>query len=134
MGIAKQFNANDQMTLLGCTHYMPPEFFSGQYCKKLDIFTFGLTINELYNGKHQTEKAGRTPRQNITARAPVLYDFIEMCISSDQHRRPSADQAKSYLKDIFKRFDSHVNDEYKKLTNQGKNEIFKKFYRDKRGG
>ncbi|CAF1496835.1 unnamed protein product [Rotaria sp. Silwood1] len=48
MGIARVIDPLNHHTQIGCASYMPPEFYHGTYDQKLDIFTFGLTLNELF--------------------------------------------------------------------------------------
>ena len=46
LGIASSSNK----PLGGSRKYMPPEFYTRKCTQKLDVFTFGLTFNELFNG------------------------------------------------------------------------------------
>ncbi|CAF5126744.1 unnamed protein product [Rotaria sp. Silwood1] len=52
--IARVIDPLNQQTQIGCAPYMLPEFYRGTYDQKLDIFTFGLTLNELFTSKKNT--------------------------------------------------------------------------------
>jgi serine/threonine protein kinase len=127
MGLARIVDSTGaQTTNIGDKHYMPPEFSSGKYTQKLDVFTFGLTLNELYNGSHKTEKG----LQVIKTKAPVLYEkYIEECIASDPDKRPTSKEIKQSLKNFIQQLKPSITREYKNSDTKRKNEIFAQVYR-----
>ena len=127
MGIAREFsNAQRQMTQIGCQPYMPWEFFKeGSYSKKLDIFTFGLTINELFGGSHHQkfDESG----EKIKKLAPYFQNLIRSCCSRVPANRPTADDIYSDLKKKTTQLNEHFakhEDAYNKLSVEDKNKWF----------
>ena len=80
MGIARTIDPEgmEQMTMIGCVPYMPPEFYSSQYNQSLDVFTFGLTLYELFVGStHEFDES--TFRIRLPKTSPVFDDLIKRC-------------------------------------------------------
>lgn len=128
MGIAKEFNPNDDKhSLIGCKPYMPPEFFTQKYNQKLDVFTFGLTLNQLYDGAHGTKGYSI----EIKKKSPVFYFFIDKCINSNPNLRPTSKQIESELKlfqQIINQFIKKIIHKYEKMKSDAKNAVFIKTY------
>ncbi|CAF1002927.1 unnamed protein product [Rotaria sordida] len=132
MGIAHVFNPAEKHTLMGCLPFMPPEFHRGssQYDQSLDVFTYGLTLNELFTEKaHQFNKS--TKRVKLTEQSPIFADLITQCINDESIRRPTAAE----LQDILYRFrrtsDNYIQEKHLNYANQtltAKNSIFVKCY------
>jgi serine/threonine protein kinase len=74
--------------------YMPPEFYKDEYTMKLDVFTFGLSMNELFGGKHSC-----TNRETkvITKGRVVFEDIISKCILNDPNNRPLSQDIENEL-------------------------------------
>lgn len=94
MGIAKIFENNQLNTLVGNGPYMPPEFHQNNYDIKLDIFTFGLTMVELFGGKHECVKK----RVKVIKQPENLWSTIEPCVDNDPSNRPTARTIEKMLK------------------------------------
>jgi serine/threonine protein kinase len=137
MGIAKIYTdknkklaeaaASRTHTLVGCRLYMPPEFYTRKYSKKLDIFTYGLTLNELYGGDHEEE--GK--KVIVTHLAPVFGYFVEKCTKDDPDQRPTSKELENDLKFFSLISNKYVKDcipEYFNLNNEKKNHVFKGIY------
>ena len=80
MGIARSVDSKsmEQMTMVGCQPFMPPEFYSGQYNQSLDVFTFGLTLYELFVGStHEFDQS--TFLISLPKKSPVFDDLIKRC-------------------------------------------------------
>ena len=125
MGIAKLIETNKN-TMIGCKPYMPPDFYTGKYDQKLDVFTFGLTINELYGGLHHFEHPIR-----IKFKAPVFYKLISECVKHDPGQRPDSKKIKNNIKSYRRVIDEAFQvyyPNYNDLSLVKKNEIFKRFY------
>ena len=88
MGIMKLYEENARVTKgVGAKWYMPPEYYSitGAITNKLDVFTFGLTLNELFGGRHVCENK----KINVVSRGKLMFpDFISKCIDNDPNNRP----------------------------------------------
>lgn len=129
MGIAKEFNPQDpkHSTNLGCLEYMPPEFYSGKYNKKLDIYTFGLTLNELYNGSHRLVLT----KIQIDKKAPVLDFFVDRCLNFDAAKRPAAKELETELKQFNQVIKSTIRNlikNYDRLAVCEKRDVFIRAY------
>ncbi|CAF1280001.1 unnamed protein product [Rotaria sp. Silwood1] len=137
MGIARFLDPTGQHTLIGCEKFMPPEFFrniSDGYCKsdeKLDIYTFGLTLNHLFTEKaHDFRSSLRLPRAIIIEKSPILYDeIISRCLDEDSKQRPTAIEIEKILKFYEQAFSKTINQStYEKMNTQQKNKVFMEFY------
>ena len=108
---------------LGCRAYMPPEFYAGDYDNKLDIFTFGLTLNELFGGSHDS----RNPMKIIN-KAVILWDIIDKCISREPRYRPTSQEILTKLLIIKKSSGlvllSEYYSNYASMPTYKKNQVF----------
>lgn len=130
MGIARYLDPMNQHTLIGHKFYMPPEFYNGKYDQKLDIFTFGLTLYELFTEKRHDFQPSST---NIVlgTRSPIFQDLITRCIANDPKERPQAIEIEKTLQLYGRKFDKSVlknNSEYDDLSTKEKNRVFIEFY------
>jgi serine/threonine protein kinase len=108
MGIARLVEG-DKTYLIGPLSYMPPEFYSKplNYTNKLDVFSFGLTINELFGGRHEARLGNEMLNIVITKECNCLiWNYIIIkCIDQDPTKRYSSmdiEEAFSCLKDCLK--------------------------------
>ena len=103
-------NIEKMTTEAGTYIYCAPEVFSGNYDNKVDVYSYGLIINELYS--HQPPfyqydyEEMKTMKKNgvfeIDQRMPEsLKGLIEKCINPDPRERPS-------FKKIFQKLISKV--------------------------
>lgn len=138
MGIARVIQPNQQQTQIGCLQFMPPEFFADSshgYFKcdqKLDIFTFGLTLNQLFTEiMHQSNVNPKGNQINIKVKSPIFYDdIIEKCLLSDKTSRPNAieiEQTLSLYEQSFSQ--TMLTDSYTKMNTKQKDQLFLDFYR-----
>ncbi len=131
MGIARVMEENNQLTLIGCEPYMPPEFITGKYDQSLDIFTFGLTLNYLFTEKqHQAIKFIIT-KVKLVEESPIFSELIARCIHDYPSQRPSAVEIEATLQAYKRGFDKLVlfeNPQYIQLSTEDKNKVFLKFY------
>ena len=70
---------------IGPNWYMPPEFQSGHYDQKLDVYSFGLTLSDLFGGDHFYNG-----RIEITEQAPIVWSLVSSCTEYDPIKRPNA--------------------------------------------
>ncbi|CAF1148117.1 unnamed protein product [Didymodactylos carnosus] len=128
MGIARAMDSNQPLTVIGCIPYMPLEFYTGTYDQKLDIFTFGLTLNELFT---EISHNNKNRRISITKQSPVFRHLIAECINDDPKRRPIANNIVIRLQ----RFRNALNKlikrtkEYPALSEERKNQILIDLYK-----
>ena len=89
MGISKFIPTyRNENTLIGCLQFMPPEFYAGNYDQKLDVFTFGLTLNIIFNGRHS--EIERQKNYRIIRQADVFREYINVFINPDPAERPNS--------------------------------------------
>lgn len=78
---------------------MAPETFDRHTCLKSDIYSFGITLIELAQGKNPN--SGRSEKevmQGVSSSfslssskfSPEFVDFVHKCLAKDPHKRPSA--------------------------------------------
>ncbi|CAF1602978.1 unnamed protein product, partial [Didymodactylos carnosus] len=89
MGIARVIDPDCHHTQLGNVKFMPPEFFHDKYNEKLDIFTFGLTLNELFT---ETSHDFIFSQHKIQLRkqSPIFTELIARCLANNPECRPTA--------------------------------------------
>ncbi len=132
MGIARVMDENNHLTLVGCGHYMPPEFCTGKYDQSLDVFTFGLTLNYLFTEKqHQSIQVLVITKVKLAEQSPVFSELIARCIHNNPSQRPSAIEIETTLQAYKRAFDKLVLSEhleYTQLPLESKNRVFLKLY------
>ena len=101
-------------------------YLKGKYDQKLDVFTFGLTLNELFGGSHYFNHPIR-----IKVQAPVGIRMITECVNHDPVKRPTSKKIKYTIK-LYRRvidesFQKHYPN-YKEMSLSSKNDTFLKFY------
>ena len=122
MGIARLVEG-EKTYLLGPPAYMPPEFFARppNFNNKLDVFSFGLTVNELFRGKHVTRLVDEVPNNEITEQCnPLIWNFIIVkCIGKDPSKRASAQEIEarcSFLNEQKNNYDEDSYSNYEKFV------------------
>ena len=137
MGIARVLDPNGQQTQMGCIQFMPPEFFrdSGdghvQCDEKLDIFTYGLTLNQLFTETmHDFRYSSPFPRITLKKESPIFYDeIIQKCLEHDPKRRPTATEIEKTLEFYEQAFsETMLSDSYTKMSTNQKDKTFIEFY------
>lgn len=124
MGIAELY-VNQSQTM-GHDAYMPPEFYTKLYDQKLDVFTFGLTINELFNGIHNMKHP-----IVIDKKASICNTFINSCIDYNPEKRLVAKQIKESLRMVQKVVEKVIFNNlpfYFTISTDSKNQIFQDIY------
>ena len=128
--LIKVLNENSLHTSVGCRSYMPPEFYTGEITQKLDIFTYGLTLNKLFNGKH-AKIAGKI---QIIKKCKIIFDeFVESMIRLDPHERPTSKLVddkisffNSFIHEIEASSDSETNESFSAIFSVASNEYHEK--------
>ena len=89
---------------IGSYPYVAPELLNGKgsYTSKVDMFSLGIVLFELYNPFstsmerarviEQLKKTGKVPDQSISRNWPTVCKYIEKLIALDPKERPSADK------------------------------------------
>ncbi|CAF3635308.1 unnamed protein product [Rotaria sp. Silwood1] len=134
MGIAHIFNPDERHTLIGCLPFMPPEFHrgDGQYDQSLDVFTYGLTLNELFTEKiHRFNQS--TKHVQLIEQSPIFINLILQCIRDESTRRPTAIELEYILHKYRQAADRYIKEKCSNYTNQTiatKDNIFIRFYNE----
>jgi len=130
MGLARVWLPDANLTVIGCLPYMPLDFYTGKYDQSLDVYTFGLTINELFTEKkHQFELLTR--RIKLTTHSSVFADLITRCIHNEPSQRPSAIEIETILrmyKQAFEKCIIEKNIKYTSMSTEDKNLAFITIY------
>jgi len=83
-----------------CTQHMGPDIFSREVVTtKLDIFSFGLILVELFKGEYHTNEL--TKRINIIQKPVVFSYLVDQCLERDPAKRPNARCIENNL-DLFR--------------------------------
>ncbi|CAF1232887.1 unnamed protein product [Rotaria sp. Silwood1] len=129
--IARVIDPLNQQTQIGCAPYMLPEFYRGTYDQKLDIFTFGLTLNELFTSKKHIFRMLASNKIAFQEESPIFADLIARCTSDDPKRRPTATEIEKTLDLYITGFNEIIlkkQPSYMNLSTEDQNEIFIAFY------
>jgi serine/threonine protein kinase len=135
MGITRVLDPTQEYTRVGCDMFMPPEFYARpvdgpfQIDEKLDIYTYGLTINQLFTEMQHSYDRHRN-LMAITKKSPVFYDeIISKCLDNNPKRRPSSLEIEKTLQLYEEAFEEiKRSDAYAKMNTQEKDELFMNFY------
>ena len=126
MGIARVWQPDENLTMVGCESYMPLDFYTQRYDQSLDVFTFGLTINELFTEtKHTFNRL--TMHIKLTNTSPVFADLIEQCLHKEPDQRPSAvliERTLRLYKQAFERYIQEKRILYADMSARDKDETF----------
>ena len=104
----------------------------GQYDQSLDVFTFGLTLNELF-----TEKIHRfiqsTKRVQLIEQSPIFRDRILQCIQDEPTGRPTAAEMEDTLHKYRRAADRYITEKCPNYSDQTialKDAAFIRFYQE----
>jgi serine/threonine protein kinase len=137
MGIARVLDPTGQQTQVGCIQFMPPEFFNNasnghvKCDEKLDIYTYGLTLNQLFTEAiHDFSFSSSPPRIKIKKESPIFYDEIILkCLENDSKRRPTALEIEKLLELYEQTFrETMLSGAYTKMNIKEKDRVFMDFY------
>ncbi|CAF1140904.1 unnamed protein product [Rotaria sordida] len=131
MGIARVVDPLNQHTRIGCQSSLPPEFYSGTYDQKLDIFMFGLTLNEFFTEKQHNFRMFAKEKIVFQEESPIFQELITRCTAYDPKHRPTAIEIEKTLEFYVEGFESIVlknNPDYVLLSIEQKNQVYINFY------
>lgn len=113
--------------------YMPYEFYEKNYDQSLDIFMFGLTLNEFFTKNDHNLYINKTmsyvkmvPKEE----SPVFKELFERCLRRDPKQRPSAIEIEKTLCLYRDACSKLVTMKYIRMSNEEKNEVFLEFYNE----
>lgn len=130
MGISRlliDHNAKD-LSKIGCYHYMPPEFYSKNYTNKLDVYTFGLTLNELYKGSHDLAITTSDKRVKIEYKAIFFYFLVKLCTKNDVNDRLTSKSVAKILRFFHDRIAPTIS--LMGVLSNNSNDTFNMLYQD----
>ncbi|CAF1338168.1 unnamed protein product [Adineta ricciae] len=142
MGIARVLDPEGRQTQLGCLQFMPPEFFRdaadgrAKCNEKLDIYTYGLTLNQIFTETMHDFRLNRTPsRLILTKQSPIFYDeIISKCLEDDPKRRPTAIEIEKTLEFYEQAFaETMLSESYVQMNTKEKDRAFLDFYQKNKG-
>ncbi|CAF4070529.1 unnamed protein product, partial [Rotaria sp. Silwood1] len=131
MGIARVTDPCNRHTQIGCQPFMPPEFYEGTYDQKLDIFTFGLTLNELFTETQHVCRQRAAEKIVFKYESPIFRDLITRCTADDPKHRPTAIEIEKTLELYTHGFDMTAlkkQTNYVRLSTEQKDQVFIDFY------
>ncbi len=131
MGIARVVHPLKQHTKIGCQPFMPPEFYKDSYDQKLDIFTFGLTLNQLFTSTEHSFQPFVSDKIAFQEKSPIFDDLIARCTAYDPKLRPTAIE----IEKTFDLYSAGFNEivlkkhpSYQNLSKEDRDSIFIAFY------
>jgi serine/threonine protein kinase len=110
-GSSRIYENDVMMTEIGTPLYMAPEVSSGLYDGKVDVYSFGLILDEILVGDGLFSNAsdehgllsdlqkGNRPSIPVNV-LKAGRDLIEMCWSHDSKKRPNFQEILSYLEGV----------------------------------
>lgn len=139
MGIARVWDPNGKQTQIGCLQFMPPEFFktsqdgSIKYDQSLDIFTYGLTLNQLFTETiHQSTFNSAGSTIHLKKQSPIFFDqIISKCLNDDPKQRPNALTIETTFEMYEQAFSqTMLTDSYARMNHKEKDQVFLIFYQN----
>jgi serine/threonine protein kinase len=89
MSLVEIYKENTIYDQIGCIDYMAPEFYTGKITQKLDVFTFGLTLNKLFKGEH----VQKDNKILVTRKCDFIFNsLVESLIRINPNERPESKQ------------------------------------------
>ncbi|CAF2064234.1 unnamed protein product [Rotaria magnacalcarata] len=131
MGIARLFDPRDPQTQISSQSYMPPEYYHGIYDETLDIFTFGLTLNEIFTSTKHSFETLPTGKISFHNKSTIFYELISKCVAYDPKRRSTAIEIEKTLDvfgDSFNELVLMKHPSYMSRSTKEKDKIFIAFY------
>ena len=141
MGIARELDPKKRRNEVGCREFMPPEFYKpgpdGRiHCdEKLDVYTYGLTLNQLFTERfHDFRLTGVTAEVIIHKPSPIFFEEIILrCLDEKPKQRPTAAELEKTLELYEQAFnETMITDEYVNMSTKEKDRKFIDFYQKNR--
>ena len=111
-------------------HYSAPEILENKkFTNKIDIYSFGLLVNELFT--YQSHTTTTKGKHIITKKSEYFLDLIEACTSVDPTDRPTAEEIEDKMEKFNAFFWENIPmkmKDYVKLSIVEKDKIFKRVY------
>ena len=131
MGIARKIDPLYEHSGLGPIRYMAPESFYHIGNAKVDIFSFGLTLNDVFTSKVSSFHRDNSHNIHYIFKSRIFTNLIYGCTAKHPDNRPTASYVENILKDYAYNFGNIVESRYPNYANadtEEKNDAFMEFY------
>ena len=112
-GLSKNIEENNS-SLVGTSRYAAPELSSNDYNEKVDVFSLGMCIRELFASilKHDIETTAINGYKSLFVKKfTVIKDQIYLMIHGDPKKRPSCSQILNLI-DLWSFKSDEINQEF----------------------
>ena len=109
LGSVEQIDLRSGINL---TKQMPPEYKTGVYDQKIDIFMFGLTLNRIYNGENCEDYYLTENHISILRDASCFSELIYECLNQNPKLRPTSNDLKCKLRKYRTEIDDFIKENY----------------------
>jgi len=103
--VIKELNDPDQTKRVGTNGYIAPEFneHSQKYTEKIDIWSLGISILQLYSKKKISEVNDSKDEilQKIKEKDENLFNLLDLCLKKKPEERISSEQIISFIEKIW---------------------------------
>ena len=106
--------------------YMPSEFETGKYNQLIDVYAYGLTLNELFGGT--IAKSGESKIEN---KATIMSEFVDKCTQVNPKNRATIKyiyENISFLQDALTKILFREHPAWQCYSMYEKNDIFRQVY------
>lgn len=131
MGIVRSVHEKSETQKIGCLAFMPPEFYANDFNEKLDVYTYALTLNQLFTELQHDFSMQPTPAIAFRTKSPLFFDLIERCMQIHPDDRPTAVELEATMVLFTQAFFVLAVKEqpaFLRLPTKEKDAIFMKFY------
>ena len=105
LAVQLEHSCSKRNTLCGTSSYMGPEMYDGGACLKSDVWSLGISIIEMAEGKNPMASCssfqvmkrvceGEPPSLSSSGWSSDLVDFVSACLVKDVNERASVDELK----------------------------------------